>query len=83
MGKKKSATAGEPKKKGPGKGGPRPNSGRKPIHAGGTVQMSLRVPQDVAEWAAASGLTQSSAITQAVRTCPAYRIWKGEQKPNQ
>jgi len=69
---KKKATGGKAAKKRPGKGGPRPNSGPKPKHEGGTVQMSLRLPLDVAQWISASGLSQSDAVTQAVRTSPAF-----------
>lgn len=64
----------------PGRGGLRPGAGRKSLHEGGTKMVGGRVPVDVADWIAASGLSQTEAITQAVRTSPAYRIWR-EQNP--
>ena len=67
-------------KKRPGKGGPRPGSGRPPIHEGGTVKLSVRLPMDLVEWFKSSGLSQSEAIVQAVRASPAFVKWQAEQR---
>ena len=79
---KKKATGSQAAKKRPGKGGARKNSGPKPKHEGGTVKITARLPHDVAEWIAASGLTTAEALTQAVRTSPAFLIWRGESPAN-
>ena len=67
-------------KKRPGKGGPRPGSGRPRIHEAGTVQMSVRLPVDVVAWIKASGLSQSEALVQGIRTTPAFVNWQAEQR---
>ena len=73
----------EPAKK-RAKGGPQPGSGRPPKDAGGISEIhAVRLPPDVSAWIRESGLPKAEAITQAVRTSPAYRIWQGERKPSQ